>query len=72
KLSKLERGVAGHLGFEATLASVGQIYPRSLDFDAVAALVQATAGPSSLATTIRLMAGHELVTEGFQPGQVGS
>ena len=24
--------------------------------------------PSSLATTIRLMAGHELVTEGFKPG----
>jgi adenylosuccinate lyase len=30
------------------------------------------AGPSSLATTIRLMAGHDLVTEGFQAGQVGS
>ena len=29
------------------------------------------AGPSSLAHTIRLMAGHELVTEGFAPGQVG-
>jgi adenylosuccinate lyase len=34
--------------------------------------VQLVAGPSSLATTIRLMAGNELVTEGFQPGQVGS
>jgi adenylosuccinate lyase len=51
---------------------VGQVYPRSLDFDVVAALVQATAGPASLATTIRLMAGHELVTEGFAHGQVGS
>jgi adenylosuccinate lyase len=38
----------------------------------VAALVQAGAGPASLATTIRLMAGLELATEGFQPGQVGS
>ena len=38
----------------------------------MSALVQAVAGPSSLATTIRLMAGAELVTEGFQPGQVGS
>ena len=28
--------------------------------------------PSNLATTIRLMAGIELVTEGFQEGQVGS
>ena len=38
----------------------------------MSALVQATAGPASLATTIRLMAGQELVTEGFVPGQVGS
>ena len=34
--------------------------------------MQVAAGPSSLATTIRLMAGHELVTEGFRAGQVGS
>ena len=61
-----------HLGFEATLTNVGQVYPRSLDLDVVAALVQAGAGPASLATTIRLMAGLELATEGFQPGQVGS
>ena len=54
------------------LTNVGQVYPRSLDFDVVAALVQAAAGPASLATTIRLMAGHELVTEGFAAGQVGS
>jgi adenylosuccinate lyase len=54
------------------LTNVGQVYPRSLDLDVVSALVQAAAGPSSLATTIRLMAGQELVTEGFKPGQVGS
>ena len=52
--------------------SVGQVYPRSLDFDVVSALVQLVAGPSNLATTIRLMAGIELVTEGFKEGQVGS
>ena len=34
--------------------------------------MQLAAGPSNLATTIRLMAGHELVTEGFAEGQVGS
>jgi adenylosuccinate lyase len=72
KLAELEQSVARHLGFERVLTSVGQVYPRSLDFDVVAALVQAVAGPSNLATTIRLMAGAELVTEGFQPGQVGS
>jgi adenylosuccinate lyase len=38
----------------------------------VSALVQVVAGPSNLATTIRLMAGIELVTEGFKEGQVGS
>jgi adenylosuccinate lyase len=72
KLVELERTVAGHLGFERTLTSVGQVYPRSLDFDVLSALVQLAAAPSSLAKTIRLMAGHELVTEGFKPGQVGS
>jgi adenylosuccinate lyase len=54
------------------MSSVGQVYPRSLDFDVVSALAQVVAGPSSLATTIRLMVGQELVTEGFKPGQVGS
>jgi len=72
RLAELESRLARHLGFERVLTSVGQVYPRALDFDVVSALVQAVAAPSSLATTIRLMAGLELVTEGFQPGQVGS
>ncbi len=71
-VDELEAAVLRHLGFGASLVNVGQVYPRSLDFDVVAALVQAVSGPASLATTIRLMAGHELVTEGFAPGQVGS
>jgi len=71
-VEELERRVAEHLGFTRGLDSVGQVYPRSLDYDVVTAVVQLAAGPSSLATTIRLMAGNELVTEGFQPGQVGS
>lgn len=72
RLARLERSIADHLGFAAVLDSVGQVYPRSLDHDVVSALVQLGAGPSSLAQTIRLMAGHELVTEGFAAGQVGS
>ncbi len=71
-LDRLERIVADHLGFEKVLVNVGQVYPRSLDLDVVSALVQAASGPSSLALTVRLMAGHELATEGFRPGQVGS
>ncbi|HZM75900.1 MAG TPA: adenylosuccinate lyase [Candidatus Limnocylindrales bacterium] len=72
KVTELERRVAAHLGFARVLDSVGQVYPRSLDYDVVTALAQVAAGPSSLATTIRLMVGQELVTEGFKPGQVGS
>ncbi|MBB6120084.1 adenylosuccinate lyase [Nocardiopsis algeriensis] len=71
-LAALEDEVASHLGFARRLTSVGQVYPRSLDFEVLTALVQLAAGPSSLAKTIRLMAGHELVTEGFAEGQVGS
>lgn len=69
---KLEEAVAEHLGFETVLRNVGQVYPRSLDFEVVSALVQAASGPANLARTIRLMAGHDLVTEGFVAGQVGS
>ncbi|MDQ3762966.1 MAG: adenylosuccinate lyase [Actinomycetota bacterium] len=71
-LAQLEQRVAEHLGFGQVLTSVGQVYPRSLDYEVVGTLVQLSTAPSSLATTIRLMAGHELVTEGFQRGQVGS
>ena len=72
KVAALEQRVAEHLGFRRTLTAVGQVYPRSLDHEVASALVQVVAGPASLATTIRLMAGQELVTEGFRPGQVGS
>ena len=72
KLAELEQRVADHLGVPAVQTSTGQVYPRSLDYDVVTALAQVSAAPSNVATSIRLMAGHELVTEGFRPGQVGS
>ncbi|OCL31470.1 adenylosuccinate lyase [Tessaracoccus lapidicaptus] len=72
KLAELERRIADELGFAAVLTSTGQVYPRSLDYDVVTALAQISAAPSNVATTIRLMAGLELVTEGFKEGQVGS
>ncbi len=71
-LDRLEREVATYLGFDATLTNVGQVYPRSLDLDVVSALVQLASGPANLSKTVRLMAGQELATEGFKPGQVGS
>ena len=71
-VDQLEQRVVAHLGFEASLDSVGQVYPRSLDLDVVSALLQVSSGPSSFCNTLRLMAGQELVTEGFKEGQVGS
>jgi len=69
---KLESAIAAELGFNRVLDSTGQVYPRSLDYDVLTTLVQIATAPSSLATSIRLMAGAELVTEGFKSGQVGS
>ena len=72
RLAELEQRIAEHLGFADVLVSTGQVYPRSLDYEVVTALAQVAAAPSNVATSIRLMAGAELVTEGFRPGQVGS
>ena len=72
KVDQLESRVLRHLGFRAALGNVGQVYPRSLDFEVVTALHQVAAAAASAATTLRLMAGAGLLTEGFQPGQVGS
>ena len=68
----LEASIAKELGFDRILDSTGQVYPRSLDYEVLTTLVQLATAPSSLATSIRLMAGAELVTEGFKAGQVGS
>ena len=72
KVDQLEQRILRHLGFGPALGAVGQIYPRGLDFDAVSALHQTGAAAASCATTLRLMAGAGLLTEGFQDGQVGS
>lgn len=72
-VAALESAVVQEIaGTARVFTSVGQVYPRSLDYEVISSLVQLAAGPASLATTIRLMAGAELATEGFQPGQVGS
>ena len=70
--ANLEKSIADEFGFENTWVSVGQIYPRSVDFEVVSKLLQIASAPSSMATTIRLMAGSGLVSEGFKAGQVGS
>lgn len=72
KVAALDEQVREHLGLPRAWTNVGQVYPRSLDFRVVSALVDLASGPSSLAKTLRLMAGHETASEGFTKGQTGS
>jgi len=66
RVAELEGRILRHLGFRASLVVVGQVYPRSLDFDVVSALYQLGAAAASFAHTLRLMAGQGLLTEGFR------
>jgi adenylosuccinate lyase len=72
KVAALDEQVREHLGLPRAWTNVGQVYPRSLDFRVISALVDLASGPSSLAKTLRLMAGHETASEGFAKGQTGS
>lgn len=72
KVDELEKRIVKHLGFSQSILAVGQVYPRSYDYEVASVLFQLASGPSSLARTLRLMAGHETASEGFAKGQVGS
>ena len=72
KVQELETRICAHLGIPARWANVGQVYPRSLDFEVISGLVGLASGPGSFCKTWRLMVGHELCTEGFAKGQTGS
>lgn len=72
KVDQLEASVLKHLGFSNSFHAVGQVYPRSLDHEVISTLVGIASGPSNLARSLRLMAGHETASEGFAPGQTGS
>ncbi|MBN1403308.1 MAG: adenylosuccinate lyase [Opitutales bacterium] len=72
KVNALERKVLAYLNIWNSFKETGQIYPRSLDLEVVEAVVQLSSAPSNFATTLRLMAGMELASEGFAKGQVGS
>ena len=72
KVGELESRVLQHLGLPRQLKVVGQVYPRSLDFEVISVFNQVASGASSFARTLRLMAGYELASEGFAKGQVGS
>ncbi len=69
---ELENIVCEHFDFDRPLISVGQVYPRSLDYQVVALLAQLASAPANFAKTLRLMAGQQQAGEGFKEGQTGS
>lgn len=72
KVSAFNNKLLEYLEIPNCLHVPGQVYPRSLDFEVVSILNQCASGPTNIAKTLRLMAGHSLINEGFEPGQVGS
>lgn len=72
KAEQFENLIRNYLGFKRVMVSVGQVYPRSLDFEVLSCLVQLSSALGNFATTMRLMAGQDLVIEGFKAGQDGS
>lgn len=71
-VAMLEKRVSNLLGFAQCLDSPGQVYPRSLDQGLLSRLSEISSPCANFAITMRLMAGEELVTEGFTKHQKGS
>src|SRR5579859_7700906 len=72
KIRCFEFEMRKRLGFPRTLESTGQVYPRSLDFEVVSRLCQLGSPLGNMATMVRLMAGLDLMHEGFGEEQTGS
>ncbi|MFP6901054.1 MAG: adenylosuccinate lyase [Opitutales bacterium] len=72
KVEQLEKRLLDILGAPAQWQNVGQVYPRSLDFETVSRLYQLASAPANFSIAMRLAAGHELLSEGFAKGQTGS
>ena len=72
KALTLDQQIAEEHGFKNILSSTGQVYPRSLDYKLLLHLSALSSACENYAKSMRLMAGYELVTEGFRKGQVGS
>jgi adenylosuccinate lyase len=72
QIDSIEKELAENFGFKGSFENVGQIYPRSQDLSFMSSLLQVCNPIDSFAKTFRLMAGENLVSEGFESNQVGS
>lgn len=71
-LPAFEAQLSELFGSNVPLNSSAQVYPRSIDFEVVATLVQIAAAANNLATNVRLLAGFGHLHESFLESQVGS
>ena len=72
QIDLMDSELANHYGFSRLMTSVGQVYPRSIDFGFISTLIQLISPLENFALNFRLMAGLNFVSEGFNDSQVGS
>lgn len=72
KVRRLERLVAGKLGFEQTYAVTGQTYSRKVDSQILDALSGVAQSAHKAATDLRLLASRKEIEEPFEKNQIGS
>jgi len=72
KVARLEKMVAGKLGFKQVEPVTGQTYTRKIDAQMAASLANIAAGAHKFANDIRLLAGLKEIEEPFETQQIGS
>ena len=72
RLSDFEAEIGSFFGNENLSNSTSQVYPRSIDFEVIATLVQLAAASNNFAINVRLLAGLGHLQESFSDSQVGS
>lgn len=72
KVERLEKIVAGKLGFTTSEPVVGQTYTRKIDAQVAAALAGIAVSAHKFANDIRILAGLKEIEEPFEKHQVGS
>jgi adenylosuccinate lyase len=72
RLSDFEAEIGSFFGNENPSNSTSQVYPRSIDFEVIATLVQLAAASNNFAINVRLLAGLGHLQESFTDSQVGS
>ncbi|MGI6166839.1 MAG: adenylosuccinate lyase [Eubacteriales bacterium] len=72
KVKKLDRIIAGKMGFEATVPVSGQTYSRKVDYNVISVLSGIAQSAAKFSNDIRLLSHLKEFDEPFEPGQVGS